>query len=84
MLTKSGLGAVLATIVLGVLGWWWKYEELVVAAAGIGALVIMATWVSQRPLRAQVTRRVAAVRIPRGDPINITYRLRNATWFRSG
>ena len=84
MLTKSGLGAVLAAITLGVLGWWWKYEELVVAAAGIVALVLMAIWVSQRPLRANVTRRIVAVRVPRGDPINVTYRLRNTTSFRSG
>ena len=84
MLTKSGLGAVLAAIVFGVLGWLWKYEELVVASAGIVALVLVATWVSQRPLRARVTRRIAAVRISRGDPINVTYRLRNSTRSRSG
>lgn len=84
MLTKSGLGAVLAALVFGGIGWWWKYEELIVAAAGMFALVLMATWVSQRPLRAKVTRRIAAVRIPRGDPINVTYQLRNGTRFRSG
>jgi len=84
VLTRSGLGAVLAAVVLGVLGWWWNYEEVVIAACGIGGLLLMAIWVSQRPLRANVTRRLLAVRVPRGDPILLSYRLRNATRFRSG
>lgn len=84
MLTKSGLGAILTALVLVVLGWWWNYEELVVAASGIAALVLIAAWVSQRPLRATVSRRIANVRVSRGDPINISYRLRNETHFRSG
>lgn len=84
MLTKSGLGAVLTAVVLAVFGWWWNYEEVVIAAVGIGALLLMAMWVSQRPLRATVTRRLVAVRVPRGDPIVLSYRIRNATRFRSG
>jgi uncharacterized protein (DUF58 family) len=84
MLTRSGLGAVLTAIGVGALGWWWHYEELVIAGIGIGALVLMAVWVSQRPLRASVTRRVITMRVPRGDPIRLTYRLRNPTRFRSG
>ena len=84
MLTRSGLGAVLAAVVLGVVGWWWNYEEIVIVACGIGALLVMAIWVSQRPLRATVVRRLIAVRVARGDPILLSYRLRNATRFRSG
>jgi uncharacterized protein (DUF58 family) len=84
VLTRSGLGAVLTAVVLGVAGWWWNYEEVVIAAAGIGALLLMAMWVSQRPLRATVARRLVAVRVPRGDPILLEYRLRNPTRFRSG
>jgi uncharacterized protein (DUF58 family) len=84
VLTRSGLGAVLAAVVLGVLGWWWNFEELVIAACGIGGLLLMAIWISQRPLRATVTRRLLAVRVPRGDPVLLGYRLRNATRFRSG
>ncbi|HSL73426.1 MAG TPA: DUF58 domain-containing protein [Ilumatobacteraceae bacterium] len=84
MLTRSGLGAVLAGVVLAVVGAWWSYEEVVIGAAAIGALLLVAIWVSQRPLRATVTRRLVTVRVPRGDPIPVTYRLRNESRFRSG
>jgi uncharacterized protein (DUF58 family) len=84
VLTRSGLGLLITTVVLAMLGWWWNYEELIVAAVAIGAVLLLAAWVSQRPLRATATRRLPAVRIPRGDPIAVTYRLRNETRFRSG
>ncbi len=83
MLTRSGLGAVLTALVLAVVGWWWNYEEIVAAALAIGAVLLMAVWVSQRPLRASVTRRLQAVRVPRGDPVVPIYRVRNSTRFRS-
>ena len=48
MLTRSGLGAVLSGIVLGVLGVWWGYEELVIVATAIGMImlgdVVIHTW----------------------------------------
>jgi uncharacterized protein (DUF58 family) len=84
MLTRSGLGAVLAALVLAGSGWWWGYEELVIAAAMIGGVMLIAVWVSQRPLRATVTRRLVAARVSRGDPVRLVYRLHNATRFRSG
>lgn len=84
MLTRSGLGALLTALVLGVVGWVWNYEEIVAAALLIVAVLLIAVWVSQRPLRAVVTRRLEAVRIPRGDPIPIVYRVRNSSRFRSG
>ena len=84
MLTRSGLGAVLAAVILGALGWWWNYEELVIAAVAIGVLLLLAIWVSQLPLRATVTRRLVSVRVPRRDPIVAEYRVRNRTRFRSG
>ncbi len=84
MLTRSGLGAVLTAVVLAVVGWWWNYEEVVAAAFSIAAVLLIAIWVSQRPLRAVVRRRLVAVRVPRGDPIVVDYRVRNSTRFRSG
>jgi len=84
MLTRSGLGAVLVALVVGGLGWWWRYEELVVGALGVVALVGLAIWASHRPLRATIKRSVTTVRVPRGDPIRVTYRVQNTTRFRSG
>jgi len=84
MLTRSGLGAIVVALSLVVLGWRWSYEELVVAGFGIGGILLVAVWASQRPLRADVTRQVIAVRVPRGDPIQLRYKIRNSTRFRSG
>ncbi len=84
MLTRSGLGATLVALVLGGLGLWWNYEELLLAAVGALVLVLLAVWASQRPLRAEVRRTIETVRVPRGDPIRVTYRLRNATRYQSG
>lgn len=84
MLTRSGLGAVITAVVLGGAGWLWSYEELIVAAISIAGIVLIAIWVSQRPLRATIERRLPAIRVPRGDPIVVEYRLRNRSRFRSG
>ncbi len=84
MLTRSGLGAVLTALVLAGFGLWWGYEELLIAAVVIVGVMLIAIWVSQRPLRATVTRRVVAARVARGDPIRLVYRLHNTTRFRSG
>ncbi len=84
MLTRSGLGAVLSALLIGGLGLWWGYEELIVGACGVVVLVVLAVWASQRPLRATITRTVTTVRVPRGDPIRVAYRLQNTTRFRSG
>ncbi|MEO1057779.1 MAG: DUF58 domain-containing protein [Actinomycetota bacterium] len=84
MLTRSGLGLLLFGITAAILGLWWGYEELVIGAVAAGAVLLMAVLAAQRPLRATVTRRVDALRIARGDPIPLTYKVRNATAFRSG
>ncbi len=84
MLTRSGLGATVTAVILIGLGLWWRYEELVIAGVGVGAIVLAAIWVAQRPLRATVTRRIGAIRVPRGDPLNVVYRVRNASRFRTG
>ncbi|MFK7918990.1 MAG: DUF58 domain-containing protein [Ilumatobacter sp.] len=84
MLTRSGLGAVLTALILITLGLVWNYEELVIVAIGIGLVVLMAIIVARRRLRARVERRVRTMRVPRGDPIRVTYRVRNDTAHRSG
>jgi uncharacterized protein (DUF58 family) len=84
VLTRSGLGAVITALVLVTLGLWWNYEELVIMAFGVGLVVLMAIVVARRPLRASVERRVRTIRVPRGDPVRVTYRVRNDTSHRSG
>ncbi|MFN3256149.1 MAG: DUF58 domain-containing protein [Ilumatobacter sp.] len=84
MLTRSGLGALIAAVVLAVLGVWWRYEEMILAAIAVGVLLLLAVWIAQRPLRATVQRRVTTMRVPRGDPIRLSYRVRNDTRYRSG
>lgn len=83
MLTRSGLGAAVTAVVLVVTGLWWNYEELVALGLGAVGIIVVAVWVSQRPLRASIVRRLTTVRVPRGDPILAEYRIRNATRFRS-
>jgi len=84
VLTRSGLGAVLVAVTLTVLGLWWNYEELVIAALGIGLVILLAILIAQRPLRSRVERRIRTIRVPRGDPVQVTYRVRNDTTHRSG
>lgn len=84
MLTRSGLGAVLGAMIGAALGLWWGYEELVLGSAAIGLLVVLAVWSSRRPLRTRVERSLPAVRVPRGDPVRVNYRLFNESRFRSG
>lgn len=84
MLTRSGLGTLVAAVLLAGLGWLWNYEELVVASAAIAVLLLFALWASQRPFRATVRRRLMSVRVPRGTPIQLRYRLVNDSRFRTG
>ena len=84
MLTRSGLGAVLAAVILAAAGWWWNYEEVLARGS---ASRPCCSWRSGCPngrCRATVSRRIVAVHVPRGDPVLVSYRLRNATAFRSG
>jgi uncharacterized protein (DUF58 family) len=84
VLTRSGLGATVVAAVLVILGWWWGYEELIVLAVGIGGLVLMAVWAAQRPFRAEVRRQLLSLRVARGDPITVSYRVANGSSRRSG
>ncbi len=84
MLTKSGLGAVLASMIAVGLGAWWGYEELVLGGVAVLLLVVAAVWSSRRPIRAVVERQLLDVRVPRGDAIRLIYRLVNESRFRSG
>jgi uncharacterized protein (DUF58 family) len=84
MLTRSGLGALIVAVMALGLGWWWKYEELIVVGIAIGVVVGASIWLAQRPFRAEIIRRIGAIRVPRGDPINVAYRVRNTSRSRTG
>jgi uncharacterized protein (DUF58 family) len=77
MLTRSGLGAAIAAIVLVVCGVWWRYEELVVTGVGAAVAVAVAVWSARAAQRADVVRAVASPRVARGDPIRAVYRVTN-------
>ena len=82
-LTRSGLGAAVAAITLAVLGWWWRYEELVVVAAGTAAALAVAMWSARVAHAAQIVRRVTTMRVARGEPVRVRYRINNAGRRRS-
>ena len=84
MLTRSGLGALVVALCLAVFGWTWSYEELLIVAMAILVVVVLAIWVSRRPLRAAVTRQVIPLRVARGDQITIVHRVRNDGRFPTG
>ncbi len=73
MLTRSGLGAVVAAAALGLAGWRWHYEESVAIAAATVVAVMLALWASRLDQRVAITRLIAAPRVARGDPIRVTY-----------
>jgi uncharacterized protein (DUF58 family) len=77
MLTRSGLGASVAAVLLVVCGVWWRYEELVVAGVAAAAAVAVAVWSARVSQRAEVVRSVGAPRVARGDPIRAVYRVTN-------
>ena len=77
MLTRSGLGASIAAVVLVVCGAWWRYEELVVAGAAAAAAIVVALWSARSSQRAEVARMVGSPRVARGDSIRAVYRVTN-------
>jgi uncharacterized protein (DUF58 family) len=77
MLTKSGLGVMIAAIMLAVGGWLWNYEELLVLGAAALAAVAIALWTSRIGHQATINRAILAPRVARGDPIRLTYRAVN-------
>ncbi|HUF97006.1 MAG TPA: DUF58 domain-containing protein [Ilumatobacter sp.] len=77
MLTRSGLGAAVAAIVLGVFGWWWQYEELVVVAACVVAALLIAAVGAHMGGRLEIERRIPNPRVARGDSIQLVYRAQN-------
>lgn len=83
MLTRSGMAAVIGAVMLALVGWWWRYEELVVIAAGTIGAVAIAVWAARTPSRLTIARFVPDPRVARGDPIKVEYRIANRRRRRS-
>lgn len=77
MLTRSGAGAAIAAAVLAVCGAWWRYEELVIAAAAVAGATAVALWSARVTHHSKIVRTVASPRVARGDPIRAVYRATN-------
>lgn len=83
MLTRSGVGALLASIVAVLLGWWWQYPELVAVGAALAMLVIVSVTIVRGRQPATVVRTIGDRRIARGSAVAVRYRLNNPTRYRS-
>ncbi len=79
MLTHSGLGGLIAAVILGACGLWWHYEELLVLAVCLLAAIAVALWSARSQHRTKIIRSIAAPRVARGDPIRIVYRVSNTS-----
>ena len=79
MLTRSGLGAAVAAVMLAICGWWWGYVELIVVAAAGATAVVIAVWSARAAVRTELDRSIASPRVARGDPVRATYRVSNPT-----
>ncbi len=77
MLTRSGLGAAVAAVLLAACGVWWRYEELLVLAVAVAVAVTVAIWSARTRHGAELVRFVAAPRVARGDPVRTVYRASN-------
>lgn len=77
MLTKSGLGAAIIAVIAIVLGFWWHYEELVVAGVVIGVAIAASLWSARVAHAARIVRRVDTPRVARGEDLRLTYRVSN-------
>ena len=76
-LTRSGLGLTAFALVSLIVGWWWRYEELVVVAAGLATAVLVALWSARVVHPARIVRRVTTPRVARGEDVRVTYRVSN-------
>jgi uncharacterized protein (DUF58 family) len=84
VLTRTGLGVLIGTVVCAALGIWWGYEELLALAAAGAVAVGLALFMSRRPSRHTARRRLITARVARGDPVHVRYQISNQTQRRLG
>jgi len=84
VLTRTGLGVAMASIVCAALGVAWRYEELLVLAGAGLAAVALAIYLARRPARQTAKRRLLTARVARGVPVRVRYQITNPTRRRLG
>ena len=77
-LTRTGLGVLIASILLGAAGIRWQYLEAAVVAA-VGLVAVGSAWlVVQRPYGLEVVQRAAPRRVPRRSDVPCRLVVENA------
>ena len=84
MLTRTGLGVLIGTVLCVVFGLLFSYEELLAIAAAGTIAVAMALYTSRRPSRHSARRRLITARVARGDTVHVRYQIFNQTQHRLG
>ena len=84
MLTRTGLGVLIGSVVCAFFGLVWKYEELLALAAAGAVAVALALYMARRPTRHTARRRLITARVARGEPVHVRYQIFNQTQHRLG
>ena len=84
MLTRTGLGVLIGTVLCAFFGLLWSYEELFALAAAGAIAVGFALYTSRRPSRHNARRRLITARVARGEAVHVRYQVFNQTQHRLG
>jgi uncharacterized protein (DUF58 family) len=84
VLTRTGLGVLIGTIVCMFFGVWWRYEELIALSAAGAVAVGLALFTSRRPTPHTARRRLVTARVARGEDVQVRYQISNQTQRRLG
>jgi uncharacterized protein (DUF58 family) len=84
VLTRTGLGVLIGTVICAAFGIFWRYEELLALAAAGAVAVGVALYMARRPTRHTARRRLVTARVARGDPVYVRYQIFNQTQHRLG
>ena len=84
MLTRTGLGVLIGTVLCVFFGLVWSYEELLAISAAAAVAVALALYTSRRPTRHAARRRLITARVARGETVHVRYQIFNQTQHRLG
>ena len=84
MLTRTGLGVLIGSVISACFGLVWRYEELLALAAAGAVAVGFALYTSRRPTRHSARRRLITARVARGEVVHVRYQIFNQSQHRLG